>query len=200
MSLAKNELVKILDNLYLLDEIKLADIPEIELYMDQLLFFLNSKLEPFKREAAEKILTKTMINNYTKDQLLAPPKNKKYSKEHIMLLILVYQLKNVLSINDIKQLFSPIIKDISTPDDDVIPLTDIYETYLALKKEQVNEFHNNFTDKFAAISAKTSTIEGQTNRDMAELFLTVLTLVAEADASKRLAEKIIDNFFSNPEL
>ena len=50
----------------------------------------------------EKVLTKTMINNYAKGKLFIPIKNKKYSKQHIMLINLIYQLKGALSINDIK--------------------------------------------------------------------------------------------------
>lgn len=189
-------LKKITDQIRLAEDIKMADIPDLELYMEQLLNFLNSRLEPFKRETDDKILTKTMINNYTKDQLLLPPKNKKYAKDHIMLLVLVYQLKNVLSIGDIKRLFAPVLKDMSTSDNNVLPLADIYNTYVVLKKEQVAEFSDRFTEKCSFISDKTQAVEAGGNRDLADLFLTVLMLVAQANVSKRLAENIIDTYFT----
>lgn len=188
----------ITERLRLTEDIKINDIPDMDLYMEQLLTFLNSRLAPCKREPKDKVLTKTMINNYTKDQLLPPPKNKKYDKDHIMLLILVYQLKNVLSIRDIKQLFGPILKDMSIPDDDVIPLADIYSTFLAIKKEQFAEFGDHFAEKHAFIRTKTASVAGDGNRNMADLFLTVLMLVAQANVSKRLAENIIDAYFADP--
>jgi len=197
MVLDKTGLREITDRLRLTEDIKIADIPDLELYMEQLLSFLNNKLQSFKREAEDKILTKTMINNYTKDQLLLPPKNKKYTKDHIMLLILVYQLKNVLSINDIKQLFAPILKDMSTPDDDVIPLADIYSTFLDIKKDQFAEFGDHFAEKYAFIRSNTASVALEGNRDKADLFLTVLMLVAQANVSKRLAENIIDVYFAD---
>jgi DNA-binding transcriptional MerR regulator len=185
------------DKLCLSEDIRIGDIPDMELYMDQVLTFLNGKLEKFKRENDDKILTKTMINNYTKDQLLIPPKNKKYSREHILLLILIYHLKNVLSINDIKHLFKPILKDITTPDDDVIPLADIYATYLTLKQEELANFSDSFAEKITKLTDKTAPIVSEQNRKTAELFLTVLMLIAQASVSKRLAEKIIDAYFTD---
>lgn len=197
MAFDKLQLATVIEDLYQAEEIKLTDIPDLDLYMDQLLTLLNGKLEPLKRDADDKLLTKTMINNYTKYQLLIPPKNKKYNKEHIMLLILVYQLKNILSISDIKRLFSPVLKDLETPEDDVIPLGEIYSSFLDLKKEQFAEFCEHYTDKVAAIADKASAIEPLENRTVAERFLTVLMLVAQANAAKRLAERIIDTYFAD---
>lgn len=195
MELNKTTLDSIVEKLCISDDLKISDIPEIELYMDQLLRFLTQKLDVLKRDPKDKILTKTMINNYTKDQLLIPPHNKKYTKEHIMLLIVIYHLKNILSINDIKRLFRPILNDINTSEDDVIPLGEIYTTFLDLKREQFNEFCDHFAEKFAYITKKSAVIDNQNNRDVAELFLTVLMLIAQANAAKRLAEKIIDDYF-----
>lgn len=197
MAFDKSQLSEVINDLYQAEEIKLTDIPDLDLYMDQLLTFLNGKLEPLKRDSDDKLLTKTMINNYTKYQLLIPPKNKKYNKEHILLLILVYQLKNIFSISDIKRLFSPVLKDLETPDDDVIPLGDIYSSFLDLKKEQFDEFCEHFAEKAAFIADKASVIEPLENRTVAERFLTVLMLAAQANAAKRLAERIIDTYFAD---
>ena len=82
--------------------ILLNDIPEIDLYMDQVIQLFENKFNDTKRNEDEKILTKTMINNYAKGKLLFPIKNKKYSKEHIILISLIYQLKGALSIKDIQ--------------------------------------------------------------------------------------------------
>ena len=96
------DILEILNSLKLGSNIKLDEIPEIDLYMDQVIQLFESKLSEQKRNEDEKILTKTMINNYAKGKLLLPIKNKKYSKEHIILMSLIYNLKGALSINDIK--------------------------------------------------------------------------------------------------
>ena len=195
MEYNKAAIQTIVESLGLTEDIQVDDIPDINLYMDQLLEFLNNRLFWLKRESVDKGLTKTMINNYTKDQLLIPPENRKYGKQHIMLLILISQLKSILSISDIKKLFAPILNDINTPDDDVIPLQEIYITFLELRKEQFAEFYDTFEEKVKYIESKTAAIE-TTNRDAAELLLIILMLVAQANASKRLAEKMIDTFFT----
>lgn len=179
-------------------EIRIETIPDIELYMDQMLTFLNQKLDSSSKTQDAPVFTKTMINNYTKDRLLIPPKNKKYSKQHMMLLILIYHLKGILSISDIKQLFAPILQDINTPEDDLLPLEDIYTTYLDLTENYLAEFGENFSNKLSFITNLTSHLEGESNH-VARLFLTVLVLIAQADLSKKVAELIIEGYFNAPE-
>lgn len=88
--------------------VEIADIPKIDLYMDQVTTFMDQALAPYKRLSDGKVLTKTMINNYTKAKVLPPPVKKKYGRTHIMLLIMIFHLKSVLSIKDIATLFQPI--------------------------------------------------------------------------------------------
>ena len=73
--------------------IKSEEIPGIDLYVDQITTFLTQHLSNTTRSADDKIMTKTMINNYTKNHLLPPPVKKKYSKDHILLLIFIYYFK-----------------------------------------------------------------------------------------------------------
>ena len=88
-----------------------SEIPGIDLYMDQVTTFMDSHLNTSKWLGEDKILTKTMINNYAKNNLLPPPVKKRYSKNHLLMLILIYYFKNVISFRDIEQLFSPISED-----------------------------------------------------------------------------------------
>ena len=101
-----NDLKKEIRRLIRLDYIMPEDIPDIELYMDQVIRFMDVHLQRSERTDGEddKTLTKTMINNYTKNRLIPPPEMKRYSKEHIILLIYIYYLKNVLPIGDIQRL------------------------------------------------------------------------------------------------
>ena len=91
-----------------LDYLHPEDIPNIDLYVDQVTTFIESQLSSLKRDEDEKILTKTMINNYTKNHVLPSPDKKKYSKDHVLTLILIYYLKSFLSIKDIQTLLEPI--------------------------------------------------------------------------------------------
>ena len=91
-----------------LDYVHPDDIPNIDLYVDQVTTFIESQLSSLKRDEDEKILTKTMINNYTKNHVLPSPDKKKYSKDHVLTLILIYYLKSFLSIKDIQTLLEPI--------------------------------------------------------------------------------------------
>ena len=78
----------IMESLNRIENIKVEDIPNIDLYMDQLTTFMDEKLRRTTRYPLDdKILTKTMINNYAKNDLLPPPVRKKYSKDHLILLI-----------------------------------------------------------------------------------------------------------------
>lgn len=102
------EFEKQLEEWMKLDYVLPEDLPNIELYMDQVTTFLEEQLKNTKRFEEDKIFTKTMINNYTKNHLLPPSNKKKYSRNHMILLIYIYYLKNFLSISDIKNLLDPL--------------------------------------------------------------------------------------------
>ena len=110
MTLETEDLLQsILDSLDRIDYIRPDDIPDIELYMDQVTTFMDSRLKNAARNPeVDKILTKTMINNYAKNDLLPPPVRKKYSREHMLLLIFIYYFKGILSISDIQTVLKPI--------------------------------------------------------------------------------------------
>lgn len=101
---------KILNDIFCdFEKFNMDDIPSIDLYMDQVTTYLNGKFEYAKRYDDDKLLTKTMINNYAKIRLLPPPDKKKYSADHIMILTMIYFLKSVISINNINTVLNPLI-------------------------------------------------------------------------------------------
>ena len=104
----KSVLKSILDHISRMDYIKPKDLPNIDLYMDQVTTFMEDQLASTKRHDDDKILTKTMINNYAKNNLLPSPEKKRYSKDHLLMLIFIYYFKNILSITDIQKLLGPI--------------------------------------------------------------------------------------------
>ena len=130
----KDMINSILESVSRIDYIKPEDIPNIDLYMDQVTTFMEEQLVSSKRYADDKILTKTMINNYAKNKLLPPPEKKRYSKEHVLMLIFIYYFKNILSINDIQTLLTPItqeyFKSMTGKD-----MTYIYNEVFSMEKE-----------------------------------------------------------------
>ena len=106
--------------------IKASMLPDLDLYVDQITTFLTRHLAKTIRFEDDKIMTKTMINNYTKNNLLPSPNKKRYSKQHLILLIYIYYLKNMLSINDIQTLLEPLIDGYFDSNKDGKDISDIY--------------------------------------------------------------------------
>ena len=134
MTIDTNDILNsILESLSRIDYIHPEDIPNIDLYMDQVTTFMDTQLSSTKRYADDKILTKTMINNYAKNNLLPPPVKKKYSKDHLLLLIFIYYFKSILSIKDIETLLKP-MTDAGfgqDSDKDTSSLADMYQQGIA---------------------------------------------------------------------
>lgn len=196
MEKIEETLFNLIEKICTTEEIKLSDIPCVDLYVDQVTTFFNDKLQNLKRDDEDKILTKTMINNYAKAKLLLPIKGKKYSKDQIILLSLIYNLKQILSINDIGLILSPLIENFSKDKDASSNLEKLYSTFLELIKPQSNEFAQWLKDKIKLVSEGDFYTKDK-NDDYTILILIVLILINSANLHKRMAEKIIDEFFKN---
>ncbi|APC38818.1 DUF1836 domain-containing protein [Clostridium estertheticum] len=192
MNYNEETLSKLVEEIVGAKDISLVEIPCVDLYMDQVTTFFNEKLGSLKRNEEDKILTKTMINNYTKGKVLMPAKNKKYTNEHIILLTLIYNLKQTISISDINTLFDPII-DIKAPQSISVPLGDLYNDFLDIKEVQNKEFARDI-DKDAKFIKEKIKEMGKEGGELLELILMILLLTNKANMQKRMAEKLIDNF------
>ena len=176
--------------------INLDDFPEIDLYMDQVIQLFENKLSYTKRNEEDKILTKTMINNYAKGNLLMKIKNKKYTKEHMILIGLIYNLKGTLSLTDIKTMFDPIIDDFSKEED--YPLYDVYEAFLKFYDSNLKNLSISSKDIYSHVQELVKNTDGKLG-DFEEKFLLVCAYVSMSNLYRRMSEKIIDECFSNPE-
>lgn len=180
----------IIASLSRIDYIKPDDIPNIELYMDQVTTFIDSHLKASKRFQEDKVLTKTMINNYAKNNLLPPPVKKKYSKEHILMLIYIYYFKNILSINDIQSLLNPLAEKYFNTKGD-LNLEDIYSEVFSLEKEQIDILKQDIIDKYN-ISQQTFEDSDANDREFLSMFSFICMLSFDVYIKKQLIEKIID--------
>ena len=171
--------------------IKAEDIPDIDLYMDQVTTFMESHLKNSTRNPSEdKILTKTMINNYAKNDLLPPPVKKKYSKEHVLLLIFIYYYKGILSISDIQQLLEP-ITDRFFNTDSAFNLETIYDEVFGLEREQVDTLKSDIVEKFK-IAESTFKDAPQDSKKFLQMFSFICVLGFDVYMKKLLIEKMID--------
>lgn len=173
--------------------LEISDIPNIDLYMDQVTTFIEQSLSSYKRNDDDKILTKTMINNYTKAKIFPPPIKKKYTKTHIMLLVIIYHLKSILSIHDIGILLSPILPE-SVLDEDSIKIEELYKCVIDIQKATFKNMQSSALGGGESILTEMEIIRGVEDETMKKILL-VLVLTGRAYAEKRLAELILDNDF-----
>lgn len=182
-----------LDEWVKLDYIYPEDIPSIELYMDQITTFMEKQLQGNKRNDEDKILTKTMINNYSKNALLPPSNKKKYSKDHIILLIYIYYLKNFLSINDIQNLLQPMTDSYFGDNSKGITMSTIYADLFALEQQYGIKIRESIKDVYD-IADK----QFDTNNDYLKTYAMITMLSYDIYAKKQLIEKLIDALQDEP--
>ncbi|SMC19477.1 protein of unknown function [Clostridium acidisoli DSM 12555] len=175
-------------------DITLNDIPNLDLYMDQVTTLFESKLSSTKRNPEDKIMTKTMINNYAKAKIFPPIKSKKYNKNQIILLCLIYNLKQSLSLSDISDVFKPIVSNLSSKDKTMLSLEELYDTFLGMKQNSMDNFKNEFDELLNEIKDKTTKLPNGEN-EKSHLILLILMLIENANLNIRMSQKIIDSFF-----
>ena len=179
---------EIIEQLGLESNLTVDEIPNIDLYMDQVIQLFESKFADSKRNDEEKILTKTMINNYAKGKLIFPIKNKKYSKEHLILMSLIYQLKGALSINDIQTTLDVINKRIVKED---IEIDSFYNSYLNLSQKNVADFNEDINERVKDVNEEVSKMEDR-NSPYLEQVLMISSLVHMSNLYRKVAEKLVD--------
>ena len=196
MKLDKNDMLKsILEHISGLDYIKTADIPNSELYMDQVTTFMDSQMASSKRYPDDKVLTKTMINNYAKNHLLPSPNKKKYSKEHVLMLIFIYYFKSFLSISDIQALLTP-LADRYFQKEDGLNVEDLYNEVFGMEKEQVEYLKKDLMEKYQTASQSFAEAE-EKDREFLTMFSFICLLSFDVYMKKQLIESIIDSFPSD---
>lgn len=173
------------------EKIQLEDMPEIDLYMDQVIQLFENKLASNKRNKDDKVLTKTMINNYAKAKLLMTIKNKKYSKEHLILMSFIYEFKGALSISDIKLLLDEIVKGYENNEE--YNLRELYSDYLNNINEENKEIENYLNEKVEKL------FKNSNEDSFKDKFLLVSTMINMSNVYRKIGENLIDKYFKEGE-
>ena len=186
----KDLLNSILGSMDRIDYIKADDIPAIDLYMDQVTTFMESHLRNTTRNPeTDKILTKTMINNYAKNDLLPPPVKKKYSKEHVLLLIFIYYYKGIIPMNEIQTLLKP-LTDRYFQNGQVFDLESVYKEVVVLEKEQLEDLKKDVVEKFRRAEDSFTEVTGE-EQEFLQKFALICLLSFDVYMKKMIVEQLV---------
>ncbi len=172
----KNEIAELLNTLVENNTIPISSIPNINLYVDQLTTFIEENL--FSNNTNH--LTKSMVNNYCKNKVVPPAIKKKYTKSHMLLLILIYNTKSIISITDIKKIFDSIEADVIE--------TYYTETINLIANSNQDFIDNTLTDLENLISK--NNLEGE----KVQIAILATKLAIEANYKKLLSELLIEKY------
>ena len=190
MTIDTNDLLNsILESISRIDYVKSIDIPNIDLYMDQVTTFMDKQMASSKRYEDDKVLTKTMINNYAKNNLLPSPEKKKYTKEHLLVLTFIYYFKSFLSIKDIEMLLRP-VTDRYFHTDSKLNLTHIYDEVCSFEKDRIDTLKEELKAMYAS-SSETFSEENEQDREFLQLFSFICTLSFDVSRNKLLKNSLI---------
>ena len=191
----KDMINSILSSISRIDYIKPEDIPNIDLYMDQVTTFMEDNLASTKRHDDDKILTKTMINNYAKNKLLPPPEKKRYSREHLLMLIFIYYFKNILSISDIQTLLGPItekyFKSVTEKD-----MTYIYQEVFSMEQSQIRYLEKDLMRRFKSAGEIFEDADPE-DKEFLHQFSFICLLSFDVYMKKMIIENMIDHMNSS---
>ena len=190
MKTNEERLETLLKSLDTLGHIDVKDIPNIDLYMDQVTTFMESNLGTMKRYDDDKILTKTMINNYAKNNLLPSPVKKKYTQEHIILLVFIYYFKNLLNFTDIETILSYITQNHFG--EDQLSLADVYTEVFTLEHQQMQNLKDDVREKFAYAEKSFQHVEDEAAQKDLQLFSFICELAFDVYLKKRMIEQLTD--------
>ena len=189
-----DRLRKILHDLDNVNYVRPGEIPQIDLYMDQVTTFLEERLRGATRNPEEdKILTKTMINNYAKNKLLPSPEKKKYTRDHMIMLIYIYYLKGLMSINDIQTFLGPLTEGYFQKEEDGKPdMTEIYANVVKMGEKEIHAVERDIIRKFHDMTKLYQDLEDSEDQSYLRYFTYVCSLSFDVYVKKLIIEKLID--------
>ena len=159
-----------------------AEIPSIDLYLEQILSLVADKNKEGSA-TADRTLTKNMINNYSKDGLISPVKGKKYTKEQIVQMLVVYSLKNTLSIEEIGRAMEAIY---AKEDYTGKKLISAYDKAIAIKQSQKHRCPEIVEEILAA--------EGLDTEDGEDYFVALLAVASLSVYFRNIAKAMLEEY------
>lgn len=186
-------LEKINKKITAINPIETEDIPTVPLYMDQLTTFMDSKLRSSLRNSGEdKVLTKTMINNYAKNDLIPPPIKKRYSNDHLYELLFIFYFKNFMSIGDIQTLLSPITADFfGKRKEKGFGIEDIYDSLFKMLKGTRGRLREELERNYDSVKGAFENVPKE-KREYLKKFAFICELSYDIYLKKYIIEQMVD--------
>ncbi len=172
-----------------------SDFPNMALYSDQVVSFINSELSLYGKGGGE-ILTKTMLSNYVKNDLIPSPVKKKYDKEQMIMLELVLCLKNAFKMDDIKTLTKPFVESRKSAFDESINFNEIYEKLEPMYAQKRKEMAQELIDDIDVVKEAVRDT-GLNDDDMTEMFLYIMIIAMKIDTAKFIGKTLIREYYGN---
>lgn len=182
---------EIISELSHLAHIRPGELPDIDLYMDQVTSFMDEHLKGSRRKAEDKILTKTMINNYAKNHLLPSPEKKRYTKEHMLVLIFIYYMKGILCLDDIQAILGPLTDRYFQGTD--MNIERIYRDVYSMGKEHIEKIKEEVRADYhtASMSFPDAAKEDQ---EFLQIFSFICMLCFDIYLRMHIIEKLVDSW------
>lgn len=167
------------------------DLPRYDLFLSQVIDYLNDKFE-------DEQYTSNIVQNYIKGEVISKPEDGKkrgYTKDHLAQLLLLSYMRPILTTEEIKKVFALAFNNINNRADDILSWENAYKAFSNFQKEMFDDFlsENHFKEQKLMEIIKESKLKG-TDEERILVFLTVMTLIAQASAIKKLAKKIVDEY------
>lgn len=185
-----DKLVKLAEDISKKSIIALDDLPPYDLFLSQVTDFLNNKLN--------EEYTSNIIQNYIKAEVISKPeegKKRGYTKDHLIQLILLNYMRPILTTEEIKEVFNLAFNKINEKTDDLITWEFAYEIFVDLQKETIKNFISTSQEtekKLKKIIDNKHLNESDSQKLL--MFLTVISLIAQATAYKKLAHSLLEEF------
>ncbi|MCR5325043.1 MAG: DUF1836 domain-containing protein [Lachnospiraceae bacterium] len=196
----RNEYIEsIIAKLRSINYVQPGEVPNIELYMDQVTKFMDEYLESSKRFSDDKLLTKTMINNYTKNDLLPSPEKKKYTKDHMYMLLFIYYLKNILSISDTKAILKPLTENFFNKKEG-IGFEDIYKGIFDIEKDQAGIITRDVIRKLEKSLSCFDDVEDPEQKKLLQQFSFIAMLCFDVYMKKQMIGLLVDEYFTDSDV
>ena len=184
MSDLQEKLIKWADEL---EQYKTPDwdsLPDIDLYMDQVITWLERQMSIISSPHEEKNITPAMINNYVKSRVIPRPSKKKYTREHLVYMMAILNLKQVLSLSDIPRLLSQITSDKS--------VRDLFDEFISIQDEILRQTSIKLRDALESMDENINEEEAEKR-----LGILVLRLSLESNAYRIAAKKILSEIIAS---
>ena len=165
------------------------EMPEVELYMDQVVSLLNKELAVYK-EKEQDVFTKSMVSNYVKHKVLPKPENKKYNKEHMVILNMIFQLKSIFQMDEMKVLFKSFVENHESILEEQYDMEGLYDSLLRSRDKEILQMTNHIHEDIEYVKAVMEEM-GTSDDDAHEIMGVILILAIQSNAYRLMARKLL---------